>query len=233
MKLLSSFDQTHRTREANELLELHYGRPEQPPVEGRPDPLPRLIRAIVAQNTSWPNQEKAMANLHRRFPDPALLADAPLVDVIDALYVAGLANSKAPRLQAMMSALLEATDGTLNLDFLYDLPVEETYAFLVGLPGIGPLSASLVLLFTMGRPVLPVNTGLHRVAQRVGIIPQGTSAEQAPEFLQAALEDEEIYPFHVNMVTLARDFCLASRPKCEMCPIMIVCGWMQGNEGEA
>jgi endonuclease III len=226
---LLSFDRAGKTRAANDLLELHYGRPQPELVEGRPDPLPRIIRSIVAQNTSRANQVKALDNLQRRFPDPALIAEASLADIIDAIYVAGLANVKAPRLQALIQTLLEATDGTLDLGFLYDLPVDEARAFLMNLPGVGPLSASLVLLFAMGRPVLPVNTGLHRVAQRVGMIPPNMDAERAHALLQSALSDADIYPFHVNAVTLARDFCLASRPRCADCPLAVVCRWAHGG----
>lgn len=223
---LLHFDRAATTRAANDLLQLHYGQPEPDPIEPDADPLPRLIRVIIAQNTSRPNQAKALDNLRRRFPDPALIADASLADVTDAIYVAGLANVKAPRLQAMIAKLLEATDGTLDLRFLYTLPVDEARSFLMALPGIGPLSASLVLLFGLGRPVLPVNTGLHRVALRVGMIPPNTAAERAHDLLQSAVPDDDIYAFHVNMVTHARDCCTASRPHCARCPLAHICAWV-------
>ncbi len=227
---LLAFDRAARTRAANELLQAHYGPPEPAP---RPQPsddlLARLIRVIIAQNTSRANQAQALERLGRRFPDPALIAEAPLVDVIDAIYVAGLAKSKAPRLQAMIAQLLETTDGTLELDFLRAMPVDEARAFLMALPGIGPLSASLVLLFGLNRPVLPVNTGLHRVALRVGMIPPDTSAERAHELLQAMLDDDDLYAFHINAVRHARLLCTASRPKCESCPLAAICAWVNGG----
>lgn len=229
MDPLRHFDRAGKTREANLILQNVYGRPEPERDDPRPDPLPRLIRAIVAQNTSRANQAKALDNLRARFPDPALIADAPLYEVIDAIHVAGLANQKAPRLQEMIRLLLEKTDGTLDLDFLYELPVDEARAFLLDLPGVGPLSASLVLLFAMGRPVLPVNTGLHRVASRVGMIPPKTSAERAHDLLQAALPASEIYPFHINMVRHARQLCTASRPKCARCPLAPICAFVHGG----
>lgn len=182
-----------------------------------------IIETIVAQNTSRPNRLKAMANLRLRFPDPALIAEANLIDVLDAIYVAGLANLKAPRLQALVVHLLDKTEGTLALDWLYDAPLDEAYTFLRDLPGVGPLTASLILLFDLGRPILPVNTGLHRVAQRVGMVPKGISPERAAPLMQAALPDEAIYPFHVNMVRHARAICVAQRPKCEQCVLAAFC----------
>ncbi|MDQ4078839.1 MAG: endonuclease III [Chloroflexota bacterium] len=229
---LLAFDCVTKTQAAHDLLQVHYGRPKPEKSEKSEEELDliiRIIRVIIAQNTSKANQARALERLRRRFPDPALIAEAPLADVVDAIYVAGLANSKAPRLQAMIEQLLEATDGTLELDFLREMPAEEARIFLMKLPGIGPLSASLVLLFGLNRPVLPVNTGLHRVALRVGMLPPNASAERAHDLLQAMLEDDEIYPFHVNMVRHARQFCASARPKCESCPLAVICNWVHGR----
>jgi endonuclease III len=219
------FDRAGRARHAQALLESHYGRPAPALVQGRPELLPRLIRVLISQNTSRANQQQAWERLQQRFPDLALIADAPLVDVIDAIHVAGLAKSRAPRLQDMITRLLEYTDGTLDLGFLYDMPLDEARGFLMNLPGLGPLSAALVLLFGMGRPVLPVNTGLLRVAQRVGMVPRGTSAERAALLLQGWLEDDDVYSFHVTMVRLAREVCTAGQPACIHCPLAPVCDW--------
>lgn len=227
--MIEGFDRTSRVRAAHRLLAERYGVPRRERREPRSDPMPHLIRVIIAQNTSRPNQARALEALRARFPDPALLADAPLVEIIDAIYPAGLANSKAPRLQAMVGRLLELTDGTLDLAFLYEMPADEARAFLMTLPGIGPLSASLVLLFSLGRPVLPVNTGLHRVARRVGMIPPNVGAERAHGLLQRALEDDEVYAFHVNMVRHAREICTASRPRCAHCPLAPICQWVNAG----
>jgi endonuclease III len=219
------FDRASRTHHAQALLESHYGRPAPALAQERPELLPRLIRVLISQNTSRANQRRAWERLQQRFPDLALIADAPLVDVIDAIHVAGLAKSRAPRLQEMIARLLEYTDGTLELGFLYQMPLDEARGFLMALPGVGPLSAALVLLFGMGRPVLPVNTGLLRVAQRVGMVPPGTSAERAAFLLQGMLEDDGVYSFHVNMVRLAREVCTAGFPACARCPLAPICDW--------
>lgn len=221
----------NKTSVAFELLAQHYGTPQPDVTPPRDNPLHHLLEVVIAQNTSRANRNKALTTLNRRFPDPALIAEANLVDVIDAIYVAGLANIKAPRLQALVSAALEATNGTADLSFLYELPTDEAFQFLSKLPGIGALSASLVLLFTMGRPVLPVNTGLHRVAQRVGMIPPKIGPERAQWLLQAALPSDLYYPFHLNMVRHARETCHAARPACEHCSLATICNWVHhGND---
>lgn len=214
---------------AFELLCHPYGIPQPEPIAERENPLHHLIEVIIAQNTSRVNRHKAISNLNSRFPDPALIAEANVIEVIDAIYVAGLANVKAPRLQALVEAALAATAGSGDLSFLYELPTDEALHFLTGLPGIGALSASLVLLFTMGRPVLPVNTGLHRVAQRVGMIPPKVAPERAQWLLQAALPSDLYYPFHLNMVRHARDTCHASRPACDGCCLAPICNWVHGG----
>jgi len=214
---------------ALELLAYQYGTPHPDPITTHQNPLHHLIEVIIAQNTSRVNRNKALTTLNQRFPDPALIAEASLIDVIDAIYVAGLANIKAPRLQALVVAALEATDGTADLSFLYDLPTDEALQFLSKLPGIGALSASLVLLFTIGRPVLPVNTGLHRIAQRVGMIPPKVGPERSQWLLQAALPSEAYYPFHLNMVRHARETCHAARPACESCCLAPICNWVHGG----
>ncbi len=219
----------NKARAAFDLLVQQYGLPTPDPTPERENPLHHLIEVVIAQNTSRINRNKAIANLNRRFPDPALIAEANITDVIDAIYVAGLANVKAPRLQALVESALEATNGSADLSFLYDLPTDEALQFLAKLPGIGALSASLVLLFTMGRPVLPVNTGLHRVAQRVGMIPPKVGAERSQWLLQAALPSETYYPFHINMVRHARETCHAARPACERCCLAPICNWVHGG----
>ncbi len=223
---IMSFDLNAKTREAHDLLIAHYGSPAPTATTARDDILTHLIEVVVAQNTSRTNRQKALENLYRRFPDPALIAEASLADIIDAIYVAGLANMRAGRLQALVQTVAEVTDGTMELDFLYELPTDEAWSFLAKLPGIGPLSASLVLLFTMRRSVLPVNTGLHRVAQRVGMIPPKVGAERAQWLLQAALPDTAYYAFHINMVRHARETCHASRPACERCCLAPICNWL-------
>ena len=126
----------------------------------------------------------------------------------------------------MMRQLLEATDGTLDLEFLHTAPLIEALEFLEGLAGIGPLSARLVMLFGVGRPVLPVNTGLLRVAIRVGMLPPQSSADRAHELLPAMLPSDDLYAFHLNMVRLARDNCHNSRPRCDNCPLAVICLWV-------
>lgn len=210
-----------------DLLDEHYGRP----VPGAPrEPFAALLRAIVGQNTSAPNRQQALARLHARFPDLELIADAPLVDLIDCLHPAGLANQKAPRLQSLVQQIL-AERGSLDLSFLAEMAVGEAQAWLRRLPGVGPLTAALVLLFALRRPALPVNTGIFRVVQRVGMVPPGIGPERAAELLHGMLgsapgippDFHDTYAFHINLVRHADEVCRPGRPRCGICPLAHLC----------
>lgn len=222
---LQRFDRAARTDAVHAELLAEYGRPTW---AGPSDPFEALVRTIIAQHTSSPNKERALAQLRERFPIWDMLADAPLIEIVDALYSAGLANQKAKRLQALTRQILDER-GDLNLAFLDEMPLEEARAWLSDLPGVGPLTASLVLLFACGRPALPVNTGLHRCAQRIGMIPPDVGARRAHRILQAHIDANEVHAFHVNMVRHSKKICRSSRPRCGDCVVAMYCEYVHGG----
>ena len=225
--MISAFDYAARTEALRRLLEEEYGIPA--PSEPS-DPLEHLIRVILAQHASSPQKEQAFAALRARFPEWAMLADAPETEIVRAIWHAGLAHQKARRLQRLIAILLEE-HGSLDLSHLRTMPLEEARAWLARLPGVGPLTASLVLLFALQRPALPINTAIHRVAQRVGILPPGVNAARAHDILQAFIpaETDTVRAFHINMLRLARDYCRASRPQCSDCPARMLCVYAHGG----
>jgi adenine-specific DNA glycosylase len=93
----------------------------------------------------------------------------------------------------------------------------------IALPGIGRKTAAIILLFGFGRPALPVDTHVYRVALRLGLIPPKTDVERAHLLLEAALQPDEMYPFHVELIRHGRDTCRAPRPICGLCPLTDVC----------
>jgi endonuclease III len=191
---------------------------------GRRDPLGELVMTILSQNTTDRNSGRAYSELRRRFPEWQAVIDAPTAEVYAAIQPAGLGNVKAPRIQRTLQAIKERT-GTLSLDHLDALTLEEARAWLLSLDGVGPKTAACVLLFALGKPALPVDTHVHRVSQRLGLIGPRVSAEQAHVLLEAALPPEAVYAFHLNLIQHGRLVCHARQPDCARCPLTAQCAY--------
>ena len=192
------------------------------------NPLDELILTILSQNTSDRNSGRAYHLLRAKYPTWEQVLDAPLPDLYEAIKPAGLGNIKAPRIQNTLHTILERR-GALSLDFLDELSLDEARSWLRSLDGIGPKTAACVLLFALGKPALPVDTHVHRVAKRLGLIGPKVGADQAHALLEAALPAEAIYPFHIDMIQHGRMVCHAQRPRCAECPLSDMCDFYQGS----
>jgi endonuclease-3 len=181
-----------------------------------------LVRTILSQNTSDANSRAAFRSLRRRFPTWEQVLDAPTSEVERAIRVGGLSRVKAPRIKAALRQI-RRTRGKLSLAFLARLPLDDARRYLQALDGIGPKTACCVLMFCYERPALPVDTHVHRVARRVGLIPPQCSAETAHALLQKACPPEMVYPFHVLMVEHGRRTCRARDARCRSCVLADVC----------
>jgi endonuclease III len=159
---------THPIDEIIARLEQLYGTPEWKP---RQNPLDELIHCILSQHTSDANSFRAYRLMRERYPTWEAVANAPVEELAATIRSGGLANQKAPRIQAALRAI-EAAHGDYSLDWLRDLPTPEARRFLLSLPGIGPKCAAIVLCFALGRPVIPVDTHVFRVSWRLGLIPK-------------------------------------------------------------
>lgn len=209
------------------LLEERYGEKHNTP-DG--DPLDGLVGTILSQATSDVNSGRAHRALRAAYPTWEAVLAAPEDELADVIRSGGLANLKARRIQETLAALKEA-QGKLDLSLLDDLPLEEALAWLRRLPGVGPKTAACVLLFDLGRPALPVDTHVHRIAKRLGLIGPKVSAERAHSELQAQLEPDQVYEFHINMIQHGKRVCRAPLPRCAECPLTIVCNYYQGAGG--
>jgi len=192
------------------------------------DPLDELILTILSQNTSDRNSGRAYRMLRAKYPTWEQVLAAPLPELYEVIKPAGLGNIKAPRIQNTLDAILTRR-GTLSLDFLDELSLEDAKAWLRSLDGIGPKTAACVLLFALGKPALPVDTHVHRVARRLGLIGPRVSADAAHALLEAVLPPEAIYPFHIDMIQHGRLVCHAQRPRCAECPLNDLCDFYQGT----
>ncbi|MBC8505875.1 MAG: endonuclease III [Anaerolineales bacterium] len=200
------------------LLE-HYGEPTWR------NPLPaldELVSTILSQNTNDINRDRAFESLRNQFPTWEQVRDADTAEAIEAIRTAGLANQKGPRIQNVLRKITEQR-GSLNLDFLNDLPSQEAYDWLMQFKGVGPKTASIVLQFSLGKPAFPVDTHVHRISGRVGLRPQKMSADKAHKHLAEQFPPETYYAAHLNIIRLGREICQARKPQCQICPIQDLC----------
>ena len=158
-------------------------------------------------------------------PDWMAVETAPLDELIDVIRPGGLAPQKAPRIQRSLARLREA-HGNHSLEFLGDMAPLEARDWLTNIDGIGVKTASVVLLFSFGMPLMPVDRHVERVSKRVGLIPPKVTAEEAHDRYLALLEPEQCYPMHVGLITHGRQICHARLPDCDRCPIAPRCRFL-------
>lgn len=187
-------------------------------------PVDELVDCILSQTTTDANRDRAFAALKATFPNWEAVRDAPPEAVIAAIRPAGLANLKGPRIQNALRHIT-AERGAINIDHLADLPVPEAKAWLTRIDGIGPKTAAIVLCFAFGKPAFPVDTHIHRVSARLGLIGPKVSADQAHDVLETLIPPETYYPAHLNLIALGRKICKAQRPACERCPLTAHCDY--------
>ncbi len=188
----------------------------------RTDPLEELILTVLSQHTSDVNAERAFEALRAVFPSWEDVVRAPTRAVADAIRSGGLADTKAPRIQAILREV-EERRGAFDLSYLAELSDEEARAELVSLPGVGPKTAAVVLSFALGRDAMPVDTHVHRVTRRLGLVPPTTSAERADRLLHELVPEGLRTPLHVALIRLGREICKAPTPRCGICPLKDIC----------
>jgi endonuclease-3 len=186
------------------------------------DPVATLVSTILSQNTNDVNRDRAFEQLREQFPTWETVRDAPLAELVETVRPAGLAPTKAPRIQEALRRI-DAERGALSLDFLAEMDLAEARAWLLSIPGVGPKTAAIVLLFALGKPAFPVDTHVHRVTRRLGLIPEKTSREKAHELLEAIVPPELYYTFHLNVIEHGRAVCHARNPECGRCVLRDEC----------
>jgi endonuclease III len=224
---MSAEDLQRKAAEVLRRLEENFGRPEWR------DPLPaldELVSTILSQNTNDRNRDLAYHALRRRFATWEQVRDADPAEVVAAIRIAGLANQKGPRIQAVLREIT-AERGALDLSFLSDLSVPEAQAWLTHFKGVGPKTAAIVLVFSLGKPAFPVDTHIYRVSGRIGLRPQNMSVEQAHPHLAGLIQPADYGPGHINLIRLGREICHARKPDCAHCPLRDLCADYLTNRG--
>ncbi len=208
------------------LLEKEYGVPQ--PDER--DPVDLLVMTILSQNTSDTNSLRAFALLKSAFCDYEKVLAASDEAVADAIRPGGLAEIKARRIKEALFRIKQDA-GAISLSFLADMGKEEAMAYLLSLPGVGPKTASVVLLFAFSMPFLPVDTHVYRVSRRLGLLAEDVRPEKAQPILERIVPVEKYLSLHLNLITHGRLICRARGPRHEECALRNCCGYyLQGQK---
>jgi endonuclease-3 len=186
------------------------------------DPLSELIATILSQHTSDANSARAFSSLMERFGSFEAVRAASVEEIEAAVRSGGLGWVKAQRIKRVLEEI-HSSKGKLDLDFLNLMELAEARQYLTELSGVGPKTAACVLLFACGHPAIPVDTHVHRVSRRLGLIGPRASAEQAQAELEAIVPPDQAYNFHVNLIRHGRGTCKAPQPRCWECPLDSIC----------
>ena len=204
------------------------------PVDWRPglSPIDELVSTILSQSTSDLNRDRGFNQLKEQLGSWEAVRDGDVDEIEAAIRVAGLSRQKAPRIKAALQFITE-TQGSLTLDFLKDMSVDEARAWLTAITGIGIKTASIILLFSLDMPAFPVDTHVHRTTKRLGLIPSKLSAKKAHYVLETSLPAEAYLDGHMNLIRLGRQICHARKPDCEACPLKDICVYYHENRPDA
>ena len=206
-------------KEIVDLLEVQYGGAIW---KRRHEPLDELILTILSQHTSDINSERAFRILKERFSDMYSILEAEISDIEKDIKSAGLFRVKALRIKNVLSYIYNEI-GSLNIDFLGDLSMKDAKQWLMKIDGIGPKTAAIVLCFSFGMPAIPVDTHVHRLSKRLGLIGAKISADAAHDLLEGLVDERMIFPFHVYLINHGRNICKAVRPLCSRCVLSHKC----------
>jgi len=197
------------------------GHAARPTPEQR-DPLDELILTLLSQHTSDINRDRAFEALRARYPSWDEVLGARVTSVRAAINPGGLAATKAPRIQAILREVLDR-EGRLSLARLHDMRDDEVVAYLTSLPGIGVKTAACVLAFSLGRPALPVDTHVQRIAVRLGFARMNDRVERVQHIWESMIPPSKRKDLHLDLIAHGRSVCRAQRPACGSCVVADLC----------
>jgi endonuclease-3 len=190
--------------------------------------LDELISTILSQNTNDSNRDRAFTKLKRIFNSWEDVRDANEISVIEAIRSAGLANKKGPLIQKILREITEERN-SLDLEFLREKSIDDAMEWLMKFNGVGPKTASIVVLFSLGKPAFPVDTHIQRVSGRIGLRPEKMSIDQTHRHLGELFPPETYKAAHLNIIRLGREVCHPRKPECKKCTLQSLCDYNQSH----
>ncbi|MEA4813022.1 MAG: endonuclease III [Anaerolineaceae bacterium] len=213
----------NRLREVGSCLRGRFGRPtwhiQMPAVD-------ELVCTILSQNTNDVNRDKAFEALKARYPKWEAVMKAEPAELQKVIAIAGLANQKGPAMQNALRAIYEER-GEISLEWLRQKTPQEARRWLTSLKGVGPKTASIVMVFSLDMPAFPVDTHIYRVSGRIGLRPQAFNVEKTHDYFLEIGDPAEFGPLHLNLIDLGRQICHARKPDCPHCPVKDLCQYKE------
>jgi endonuclease-3 len=213
----------HRLIRIVRLLEEHLGIPRQK--KERSDPLDMLIGTLLSQNTNDRNSHRAYVELRKRFPTWKKVSEAPAASIASAIRIGGMKNQKSRRIKALLRRVHDEY-GSYRLRGIETMSNDEVIVSLTSYHGIGFKTAACVLLFSLRREVFPVDTHVHRICNRLGLV-KTKNPDQTFQAMRPLVPGRKSYSFHTNLIRFGRTVCLAQRPRCGHCPLYEECDFSE------
>jgi endonuclease III len=208
-----------RASQVADAIERLYGRPSKR--YGRSNPLDTLVATVLSQNTNDQNSYRAWLSLRKRFPTWQKVSTAPVRALAESIKVGGLKNQKAQRIRQILRSIRDER-GSYELNFLRQMSNEEAMTYLLSMKGVGSKTAACVLVFSLGRDVFPVDTHIHRICNRLGLV-RTKSADETYDTMASMVPGGRAYSFHINLIRFGRETCKAGKPLCGRCPLFEEC----------
>jgi endonuclease-3 len=182
----------------------------------RQTPFQVLIGTVLSQRTRDQKTDEAAKALFSRYPSAEMLAAAEVEEIARLIRPANYYNTKALRIKEISKIILEKHSGS----------TPDTMVELMGLPGVGRKTAACVLLYGFRKPALPVDTHVHRISNRIGLI-NTRSPEESEADLWKVIPEKYVMFYNELMVKHGQNICRPVRPLCQECPIIRLCeyGW--------
>jgi len=219
-------DERDRANSILKILKQNYSLPEW--TSSKKEPFQTLIRTVLSQATNDRNRDRAYKNLSEKCEiTPKALANADVIEIEEAIRVGGLYRNKSRKIVELSKAVLERFKG--SLDFVYSQPLEEARSLLMSIPGVGPKTADVVLLFSANKPTVPVDTHVHRVSRRLGLAPLKGDYEKIRRALETLYSPKDYLAIHMLLISLGRTYCRARNPLHKPCPVNPLCPTAQSE----
>ncbi len=216
-------EHAERVRKIVIKLEKAFGVPQRKNVT---DPLSSLILTVLSQSTNDKNRDTAYRRLREKYPTWEEVMRGDVNEIADAIRPGGLANQKSERIQAILRWIYDEY-GKLDLDFLCEMEPDEIIQKFTQLKGIGVKTISVVMMFSCGIDIFPVDTHVHRICRRLGLVAEKATAEKTFWEMQPLVPKGKSYSLHMNFLKLGRTICFARKPKCNICPIQGECEFFE------